>query len=540
MRRAAILAVLATLKLGLPGTAQEQMTKFFQPNSPTPDAFFGDAVSASAARAVIGAPRDAGAGGNVGAAYLMQLTPAGWAFATELVPNEPQLISFYGTSVALSGERALVGANFAPGAIQSTGAAYVFERTGSVTWVNTAKLFEVGGDGADRFGEAVDLDGDRALVSAFSDDHVFPDAGSAFIFDLVGGSWVQSAKLTASDAASKQFLGDAVALDGDTALVGALRADLFTGAVYVFELAAGSWSQSARLTPSDPLSEHFGEAVALDGDRALVGAPWDDALGNTSGAVYAFERTPGGWVEVQKINASDAASSDLFGTSIALEGNLALVGSPGDDDACFGSTSCSSGSVYVYELQNGVWIETGKFAGDDTQKGDEFGRAVSLARDFGDIAVVGAPEDDFPTDDNGSAYAFLLPTLTGTPAALSASTGGAQLLALDARLEHAGRPYLLLGSLSGTLPGVPLKGQVLPLVPDDYTVTSLLAPNVPPLAASFGLLDAQGRATAGFTLFSGLSPAVVGLEVHHAYVVLDPVTAEVRLASNAAPLAIDP
>ena len=128
----------------------------------------------------------------------------------------------------------------------------------------------------------------------------------------------------------------------------------------------------------------------------------------------------------------------------------------------------------------------------------------------------------------------------GTPSELSASTGGAQTLALDARLEHAGRPYLFLGSLSGSLPGAPVDGQVLPLNFDGYTALGLLAPNVPPLASSLGVLDAQGRGLAGFTLFPGYPPSVVGLALHHAYVVLDPATAEVRLASNAARLDVVP
>lgn len=130
--------------------------------------------------------------------------------------------------------------------------------------------------------------------------------------------------------------------------------------------------------------------------------------------------------------------------------------------------------------------------------------------------------------------------LEGDPPLLSVGAGGAQTFQLVAGADYAGLPYLLLGSLSGTEPGFPIDGLWLPLNVDAYTIQGLLSPNTPPLNNSFGTLDANGSATALFQLPSGLPGTLAGLQVHHAYVVLEltPSLLSVVYVSNAVALAL--
>ncbi len=137
---------------------------------------------------------------------------------------------------------------------------------------------------------------------------------------------------------------------------------------------------------------------------------------------------------------------------------------------------------------------------------------------------------------------FDAPTLVATPASLSVSAGGVQTMLLDAGLVHATLPYLLLGSASGSSPGIVVEGKTLPLNVDGYTLHTLLTPNAPPLGGSFGSLDATGRATATFTLPPNAPTSLVGLTATHAFVVLklEPTLLSVPFVSEPATLTLIP
>ena len=204
-------------------------------------------------------------------------------------------------------------------------------------------------DGAegDSFGNSVALDGDTALVGAYRDNDRGLSSGSAYFFTRSGGLWTQQQKLTASDGAEGDSFGNSVALDGDTALVGAYIDDdrgSESGSAYFFTRSGGVWTQQQKLTASDGAEgDSFGSSVALDGDTALVGAYGDDDLGSNSGSAYIFTRSGGVWTQQAKLTALDGAAWDSFGYSVALDGDTVLVGANGDDD--LGS---NSGSVYFF------------------------------------------------------------------------------------------------------------------------------------------------------------------------------------------------
>jgi hypothetical protein len=261
--------------------------------------------------------------------------------------------------VALDGETALVGADQANvGGNSNQGAAYVFTRSGT-SWSQQWKLAATDGAAGDWFGRSVALDGQTALVGA----HLATIGGNtwqgaAYVFTRSGANWSQQQKLVAADGARSDFLGYSVSLDGDTALVGAFRADVddnsSQGAAYVFTRSGASWSQQQKLVATDGAADdEFGISVALDGQTALVGANLANVGGNSSqGAAYVFRRSGVNWNQEQKLIATDGAAGDELGYAVALDGETALVGAYG---ANVGGNN-NQGKVYFFERQGLVQL----------------------------------------------------------------------------------------------------------------------------------------------------------------------------------------
>ena len=258
-----------------------------------------------------------------------------------------------------------------------------------------------------RFGRSVAVSGDSAIVGAPQPGF---SAGAAYLFerDLGGpGNWGEVTTLTASDAQFNDVFGFSVAISGDTAIVGAFR----LGAAYIFERnqgGPGNWGEVTTLTASDAdgqFTDIFGFSVAISGDSAIVGDPQEDAggVGFSAGAVYVFGRDlggPGNWGEVQKLIASDAQGGDRFGESLAISGNSAIVGVPQAGDNF-------SGRAYVFERDEGGpdnWGEVTKLTASDAQILGGFGFAVAIS---GDTAIGGAiGETNAGGTDAGAAYVF--------------------------------------------------------------------------------------------------------------------------------------
>ena len=307
--------------------------------------------------------------------------------------------------------------------------------------LKTSKLDGVGGD---KFGYAVAVDGDTAVIGAYQDNGKGADSGAVYVFSRVEGVWTQAAKLTAFDGEAYDNFGISVAVDGDTVVVGAPGNDgdgADSGSVYVFVKPTGGWATStetAKLTASDGAAlDYFGYSVAVDGDTVLVGAYQDDDEENDSedsGSAYIFTKpnSSGGWAdwnpmentETAKLIASDGADDDWFGVSVALDGNTAVIGASGDDDK-----GIDSGSVYVFVKPSGAWAdgnETDKLTASDGEAQDNFGYSVAVDVDTVEVSgaevevatvVVGAYQHD-PIDphsdpdsplyllDAGAAYVF--------------------------------------------------------------------------------------------------------------------------------------
>lgn len=324
-----------------------------------------------------------------------------WTEAEKFSPGDADSTDEFGASTIVDGDLAVVGAPSEDNDNgEDAGAVYVFSRALLGGWTQEAKLLASDGTGDDRFGSAVDLDGDTLLVGAeAAEDPNGAATGAAYVFTRVApGEWVEETKLLASDGSDGADLGEAVSLDGDRALLGAHLADNTNednaGSAYTFVRGVdGTWSQEAEIAPSDgdPWDD-FGQAVTLDGDQALMAAPGDDDPGQThAGSVYIFQDSDGGWSLDTKIENPGVDRSDSFGQQLSLEGDVALIGVPLDDVDGFGDV----GTVYVYARTDGDWNREDTLRADDAGSLSRFGSSLSLD---GERALIGSGGD---TNANG-------------------------------------------------------------------------------------------------------------------------------------------
>jgi uncharacterized repeat protein (TIGR01451 family) len=303
-----------------------------------------------------------------------------------------------GSAVAISGDTAVLGSHYRS---SSAGAVYVYTRSGA-TWTQQAKLTASDAAANDQFGYSVAISGDTIVVGAYMDDDHGSNSGSAYVFTRSGSTWSQQGKLTAADGAANDYFGYSVAVENDTALISASSDDdsgLDSGSAYVFTRSGSAWSQQAKMLAADGAAgDQFGCAVALSGETALIGAYRTDHTGANSGSAYTFVRSGATWTQQAELVAADAATNDAFGYSVALAGDTALVGAYWDDDA-----GTNSGSAYVFTRSGSSWSQESKLTATDAAAGDQFGYAVAVSDG---TALVGAPFDDDPTTSSGSAYGF--------------------------------------------------------------------------------------------------------------------------------------
>lgn len=324
----------------------------------------------------------------------------------------------FGKAVALSsdGNTALVGAPYKNAAGVSYGTAYVYIRSGNV-WTQQAILIANDRGQDDVFGDSVALsnDGNLAMIGAsYKSDNPTTHNGAVYVFTRSGGVWTQQAKLLASDKANNDYFGADVALNADasTALISAAFKSesglTFNGATYVFTRSGNVWTQQAKLLASDKATgDRFGTSLALssDGNSALIGALNSSDGGVTqNGATYVFARTGNVWTQQIKLLASDKANYDSFGYSVALssDGNTALIGAKAESD----SGTVFNGATYVFTRTGNVWTQQTKLLASDKAANDAFGTSVALSSD-GTIALISAQfESDSGTMYNGAVYIF--------------------------------------------------------------------------------------------------------------------------------------
>ncbi|MEF8879294.1 MAG: fibronectin type III domain-containing protein [Candidatus Thermoplasmatota archaeon] len=253
----------------------------------------------------------------------------------------------------------------------------------------------------DAFGSDVAIDGDYAVIGASYDDAKGEDSGSAYIFKKTDSSWVQQTKLVPNDLDPHDHFGSSVDIEGDYAIVGAeeyaygISTDQ-PGSVYVFKRNDDTWVQQEKLLASDGSDgDSFGYSVDIDGNTLLIGAIYDDGIGENSGSAYVFKRNGDTWTQEAKLTASDSNAYDFFGCSVSLHDDTALIGA--HSDSYYNSDRI--GSAYFFSRNNGIWSQ--KTITSDGNKYNGFGKDVSI---YDNLAVVRSESHACFFRPNGSSW----------------------------------------------------------------------------------------------------------------------------------------
>ncbi|WP_428261617.1 cadherin-like beta sandwich domain-containing protein [Haliangium sp.] len=400
---------------------------------------FGFSVAMSGDTLAVGAPaEDSSATGidgfqgdgatNSGAVYVFRREGSTWAQEAYVKASNTSDGDQFGIDVALSDDTLVVGANRPEG----NGAAYVFQRSGT-SWTQQAVLRASNADDGDNFGVEVAISGDTVAVSGYEEDsgdgdqadNSAPDSGAVYVFQRSGATWAQQAYLKAFNPGAGDKFGMSLALSDDTLAVGAYLEDSGatgvdgeqdnetapdSGAVYVFRRSGSTWSKEAYLKASNTgTGDGFGVAMAMSGDTLAVGAEQESSAATgidgdqnnddapDSGAVYVFERSGSTWTQQAYIKASNTGSSDHFGVSVDLVGEILAVGAELEDSAGVGvdadqasDSASDSGAAYVFRREGQRWVQQAYVKPFDTGVDDQFGTCIALS---GEALVVGADRE---------------------------------------------------------------------------------------------------------------------------------------------------
>jgi len=373
---------------------------------------YGESVAVAGDWAFVGAPDDFLSGSNyVGSVYAFERTATGWVERQKLIASDGALFHTFGHAIAADGDRVVIGAPDPLGS--TAGAAYVFQYDGLTWVEEQKLLPSTGGGDAwfgwsvDIQGDRVAV---GAMWAGQSGSGTGTHAGAAWVFHHDGASWVVEQELVASDYDSYDLFGASISLDGTTIAVGARgegdRAGGgvvigYIGAVYLYDLSGGTWIETQKLRASD-FGEHawFGEAVALDGDWLFVGSPGKSGGGTFGlGVAYIFSRAGGVWTELDKIESAKPGFTRTFGNDIALQDGLAVIASGGDD-----FLGHDQGAVHPFRLEGGAWVPEPAINPGDLGPWDLFAQDVDLdaGRMITGAYVEGMPPPDYP----GAGYVY--------------------------------------------------------------------------------------------------------------------------------------
>ena len=365
---------------------------------------FGTSVAISGNTAIIGAGKDSVKAANDGSAYVFVRDGTTWIQQQKLTASDAAAGDYFGFRTAISGDIAVIGAAWNnANDLADSGSAYVFVRSGT-TWTQRQKLTAADGASLDYFGQSVAISGDTIIIGALqNDNNNKANSGSAYVFVRNGNAWVQQQKLTASDATAEDFFGRSVAISGDTAIIGTGFDGAKSGSAYVFVRSETTWSEQQKLTASDGAeNDQFGQSVAISGDTAAIGAAWNDNNSMIdSGSAYIFVRSGTTWSQQQKLTASDAAAGDFFGGEVSISGDTIVVTADGNTN-----NNTYFGSAYVFALNETTWIEQQKLTASDSEYGEKYGFHAAISDD---TIIISASYDNDKGTQSGAAYIYQIP-----------------------------------------------------------------------------------------------------------------------------------
>jgi hypothetical protein len=358
---------------------------------------FGNAVAMSGNYAIVGAYLEDAAGNtDTGKAYIYDVTTRALIYTLN---NPGAANDQFGNAVAIDGNYAIVGAPVYP-LSTSSGRAYIYNVTTGALVRTLTNPNPYSTSAGDRFGSAVAISGNYAIVGADGEDDASgTGSGKAYIYNITTGALIYTLNNpNIYSTSTNDFFGDAVAISSNYALVGAYGEGsgfFYYPSVYVYDLTTGLLTY----TWTSFTNSSFGSSIAIDGNYAIVGAPGSSS---SSGAarIYNVATNTLLW-SLTNPNAYGTTANDNFGWSVDISGNYAIVGAYGEDDA--GGTT--SGKTYIYDITTGSLL----FTLDNpnaygTTANDNFGISVALS---GNYAIVGAYlEDDASGSSSGKAYIY--------------------------------------------------------------------------------------------------------------------------------------
>ena len=427
---------------------------------------FGSSVAVDGRFIVVGSPRANGVTEDTfngyrfpvssGVAYVYERPAAGWnssAAFTKLAPKEISWRDRFGEAVAIADGSVVVGSPYDDNLNgEDAGSAYFFDtaalgRTGDPALARVLAFDEPGGD---QFGTSAAMTAEVLVVGAPGDSDEHPESGAAFVFSKRERQWQGDTeksriKLTAPTPAAGERFGQAVAIDDQTIVIGAPADGIADGAgsAYVFTRPESGWSAEAtaiKLTaPTPAAGERFGQAVAIDDQTIVIGAP-ADGIADGAGSAYVFTRPESGWsaeATAIKLTAPTPAAGERFGQAVAIDDQTIVIGAPADGIAD------GAGSAYVFTRPESGWSAEAtaiKLTAPTPAAGERFGQAVAIDDQ---TIVIGAPADGI-ADGAGSAYVFGLATLAD-PTALTAADAEAgdrfgSAVAIDGEVIAVGAP----------------------------------------------------------------------------------------------------
>ena len=357
----------------IPGFAQSE-TILEAPETAEVGSWFGIAVRISEQAAVVSASNE----DKEGAAYIYERVNGNWQFVQRVQPADIDGTDDFGGKMAIDGTRMVINSRFAG---SDVGAAYIFDRVGD-QWEEVAKLTASDAETGDNFGQSSSVYGDRVIVGARREDTGGNDAGAAYVFERINGSWTQTAKLQSNDIQAGDRFGNAVAVWEDRLAIGG------GGAVYMFELENGNWVQSAKI-PKPGSERLFGQDVDLEGDRFVT-------AGTNQAFIYEFNGST--WVQMATLTATSDEVAETFGRRVSLSGDRVVVGSQN-------AGPTDTGAAFVFELQNGSWNQIAELRASDREPIDRLGSAVGIE---GDFVIAGAPGATYTATTQSSAYIYEL------------------------------------------------------------------------------------------------------------------------------------
>ena len=364
--------------------------------------YFGYALSSDGAHTIVGAYGDDDRGTNAGAAYIFATRNRKWNEETKLIPLQAIPNEQVGMAVAISGDFAWVGSRGDIERGPQTGSAYVFRRLDE-GWVQVTRFRSraVGVD--DQYGLSIAVDGEWAVVGAHADAKSGRDAGCVYVYRLENEVWQFSERIYAPKGKVADYFGFSVDISGDRMIVGAFGDDdrgIRAGAAYIFKRIDDSWKPEKKLTASDGDKHNLlGHSVALSGQLAIVGAHGNRTNGKFSGAAYVFRRTQRGWRLSQKLEAPDSRANKYFGFSVDISPKRVLIGARGDNH----DGILQAGAAYLFTKTGSKFGSPTKHIAQLAEDLDFLGRSVAVTDRS---AFAGAHGDDDAGSLSGSVYTF--------------------------------------------------------------------------------------------------------------------------------------